>query len=678
MLVSSRKIAQSASLKGLLNDRCDLWTNNYLLRKKRLKQHREIAGWGRKASFFRAQRYAAQYGLDCICLEDGFIRSLGLGKAGYPALSLVMDRRGIYFDALQTSDLEQLIAQMQQHDAPRALSAIATIKSYGITKYNQKFEAFHAALFAGQKNILVVDQTFGDQSIHYAGARPATFQYMLQQALQDHPDAVIWVKTHPDVLAGRAQGHFQAQDLQHPRIQTLTANYNPFALLQAMDEVYVVSSQLGFEALLCEKTVHCFGVPWYAAWGLTDDQHAPLHILKGRRQQARSLAQLFDCAYLQYARYVSPITGQPCTLEQILAILIPNIQAQTTLPSALQAYGFSRWKREFIRAYLAFPQTQVRFHCFLKPKKTQQIVAWGKKAKALKAQGYSKVCTVEDGFIRSLGLGAALIRPYALVFDELGIYYDATQPSSLEQQLNQAQLDAAQLQRARALIATIKQTGISKYNVGQNKSLLRPATSQRVLLVIGQVDDDLSVQLGGVDIKTNLSLLQQVRQDHPDAYIIYKPHPDVHAGLRKGQLSDNIVLQYANCIELFASIIDCFKICDEIHTISSLTGFEALLRGVTVCCYGLPFYAGWGLTHDRHVCQRRQRQLSLEELVYITLIDYSVYNLPVADHMCIPRVGVEQVIDYLQQERLNPIARKKSWLAKLFTTMRRLRIGKLN
>ena len=69
------------------------------------------AGWGRKKSFFKAQTYAKKNGTKVLCLEDGFVRSLGLGKEGYSPLSLVVDQTGIYFDAFQTSDLEKLILQ---------------------------------------------------------------------------------------------------------------------------------------------------------------------------------------------------------------------------------------------------------------------------------------------------------------------------------------------------------------------------------------------------------------------------------------------------------------------------------------------------------------------------------------------------------------------------------------
>ena len=328
-------------------------------------------GWGRKPSFFKVQAYAEKNNLTCICLEDGFIRSLGLGKDGYQPLSLVVDETGIYFDALQPSDLETLILKPEiESENLRSEQAISQILKYGITKYNQKFRPLDSSKFSKEKqHILVIDQTFGDQSIPYAGATAEIFSQMLKQACQNHPNAVIWVKTHPDVLAGKAQAHFSSADLCHPQIQTLTENYNPMQLLQYMDEVYVVSSQLGFEALMCGKKVHCFGVPWYAGWGITDDQFAPIEILQGRRGIDRSLEHLFACAYFKYARYVSSVTQQRCELEDILDILIPNIEFQKRLPASIIAYGFSPWKKQFIRDFLNFPKTAVKFKKFFKPLK---------------------------------------------------------------------------------------------------------------------------------------------------------------------------------------------------------------------------------------------------------------------------------------------------------------------
>ena len=61
---------------------------------------------------------------------------------------------------------------------------------------------------------------------------------------------------------------------------------------------------------------------------------------------------------------------------------------------------------------------------------------------------------------------------------------------------------------------------------------------------------------------------------------------------------------------------------------TSLTGFDALLRGKRVVVYGRPFYSGWGLTEDKgeaFPAGRRERALSLDELVAGALLHYPLY-----------------------------------------------------
>ncbi|MCY1540147.1 Capsule polysaccharide biosynthesis protein [compost metagenome] len=58
---------------------------------------------------------------------------------------------------------------------------------------------------------------------------------------------------------------------------------------------------------------------------------------------------------------------------------------------------------------------------------------------------------------------------------------------------------------------------------------------------------------------------------------------------------------------------------------TSLSGFEGLLRRKKVVVYGRPFYAGWGLTEDRDFEPGRRRKLSLEELIAGTLLHYPIY-----------------------------------------------------
>lgn len=611
-------------------------------------------GWGRKASFVKAQAKAQLTGATALCLEDGFIRSMGLGKQDYPGFSLVVDQVGIYFDASQASTLEQLIqAEESEVVNLRAQHCIARMLQYGVTKYNQKYTAIPQHYFQNTRHILVVDQTFADQSISGAGADAACFKQMLHQACRDHPDAQVWLKIHPDVLSGKAKGHFSVEEIQaltaqYAHLKPLTAAFNPIELLNHMHEVYVVSSHMGFEALLCNKKLHCFAAPWYAGWGLTDDRHARLEILKERRKTTPSLAHVFAAAYFYYARYISPTTAQRCQLESLLDELIPNIQLQKQLDTPSVLYGFSRWKKKFLAQYLGFPNFKLRFHRYIKPAQKNAVVAWGKKAQVLRSQGYSQVTTVEDGFIRSIGLGAHLIRPYSLVFDSVGIYYDATRPSALEHLLNSCQLNTAQIERVEKLKQQIIALNLSKYNVGDHRGIQLEHIQKKKILVVGQVEDDMSIQLGSIDIKTNLALLQAVRKNNPEAYIIYKPHPDVAAGLRQGQVAAvdtqllvDDVIDKQSIVVLIASI-------DELHTITSLSGFEALIRGIKVVCYGMPFYAGWGLTQDCHSNARRHKTLSLNELMHCVLIDYAVYQHPNQDKNTLPLTTVEHVVAHLE------------------------------
>jgi capsular polysaccharide export protein len=55
---------------------------------------------------------------------------------------------------------------------------------------------------------------------------------------------------------------------------------------------------------------------------------------------------------------------------------------------------------------------------------------------------------------------------------------------------------------------------------------------------------------------------------------------------------------------------------NEVWTMTSLLGFEALIRGKSVTCLGLPFYCGWGLTRDRQEVPRRHARPDILGLIH--------------------------------------------------------------
>jgi capsular polysaccharide export protein len=242
---------------------------------------------------------------------------------------------------------------------------------------------------------------------------------------------------------------------------------------------------------------------------------------------------------------------------------------------------------------------------------------------------WARLLHVEDGFIRSVGLGSDLIRPLSLVLDERGIYFDATRPSDLEHMLSTREFTSKDVQRAQQVRTFIVENGITKYNLEPRQKVHWISDERWVVLVPGQVEDDASIRLGCTSVLTNLDLLRAVRQARPNAYIVYKPHPDVLSLNRKGRVALAAARQYADYVEVGVSVVSCIDACDEVHTMTSLSGFDALLRGKKVVTYGQPFYAGWGLTEDRAVnataFQRRQRRLTLDELVAGALLRYPIY-----------------------------------------------------
>ena len=270
------------------------------------------------------------------------------------------------------------------------------------------------------------------------------------------------------------------------------------------------------------------------------------------------------------------------------------------------------------------------------------VMTWGKQRKIKE----NNVICIEDGFIRSVGLGVHFNQPLSLVFDSTGIYFDASKPSDLENIFNHTKFDHDLCNRAKNIRNRLIELGISKYNVGGNINFVLPS-DRTIILIPGQVEGDASIQLGSPTIKTNQQLLINVRKTSPDAYIIYKPHPDVVTGERdKGNWQLDLS-ELADLVITDVSIDLIINVVDEVHTITSLAGFEALLRGKKVTTYGLPFYAGWGLTTDMEVCNRRKRVLLLEELIAGTLILYPTYLDPFSHQLC----TVERVINIIDEQR---------------------------
>ncbi|AEH83818.1 MULTISPECIES: capsular polysaccharide biosynthesis protein [Sinorhizobium] len=334
-------------------------------------------------------------------------------------------------------------------------------------------------------------------------------------------------------------------------------------------------------------------------------------------------------------------------------------------------FGFNKWKT-FIRDW--FPDHEPRFvrlkqwpfeyelywkRLLLRDPRTR-VLAWQYKGppklKEFCARHRIPFNYVEDGFLRSVALGALRVPPLSLAFDAQDMYFNANGPTDLEDILRtyDFESDDALMHRARATREQLLASRLSKYNSGHSldiASIYGKKTGKRVL-VIGQVERDASIAYGCSKKMTNNDLVRLASLENPAAQIIYKPHPEVLKGTAKAKSDPELVRDIALILQQDISLADALETIDHVYTITSLAGFEALLRGINVTTAGCPFYSGWGLTDDRQPNQRRNRKLTIDQIFAAAYILYPRYLDPVTK----APIEIEQALEVLARMRAEQIA----------------------
>ena len=482
-----------------------------------------------------------------------------------------------------------------------------------------------------------VPQLVAGRSVVFASPDRETTRRMLQDALSaTDAGRITLVVDRPGALGREARRR---------GVAVLCEPVDPWPLLEAAGRLYApADSDAALAAGLLGKPVTIAG-PGPLALTTDPDRLAAAALLLG-------------------ARYADPFTGAPSTPENYLDRLADMRRHQRTRVGVACCVGISFWKRRRVAAMLggdrppAFCRSAAAAVAAAAGR-DGGIAVWASRMPAGLAEAAERagvpLFRMEDGFVRSVGLGADFLPPLSLVLDRTGLYYDATGPSDLETLLAETCFDPALLCRAAALRQRLVADKVTKYNLPAGVPFERPR-GRRVILVPGQVADDRSVLLGGAGLAPGLDLLRRVRRHAPDAFILYKPHPDVDAGHRAGAVPDRDVLAIADQVLRGGSMADLLGRVDEVHTLTSLTGFEALLRGTPVTTYGQPFYAGWGLTTDLAPPARRLRCLQLDELVAAAMILYPTYLDPVTGLACGPEIVMDRLRD--------PALHRAGWLVR--------------
>lgn len=347
-------------------------------------------------------------------------------------------------------------------------------------------------------------------------------------------------------------------------------------------------------------------------------------------------------------RYADPFTGSPLDLLEAIDLCgfwRQLIDANRPIRSVM---GIASWKKPTVSALL-WGGDEVPYDRAIGSGADQPAVAlWrtrmSKGQARMVANSDVRVFEIEDGFIRSQGLGADCVPPLSIIVDRLGPHFAPGTPSEIELLLQDGEFSPALLARARALRGAVVAAGLSKYEAGGFEALPRPGGERRHILVTGQVEDDRAVTSGGA-VASNLELLRRARAHvGTDAFVIYKPHPDVLAGHRRGAIPPGEMTDLADQVETAQPMAALIAMVDELHVNTSLAGFEGLMRGKPVTVHGVPFYAGWGLTTDLGpVPARRTTRRTLDELVAATLLLYPRYLDPVTGLPCPAEVLVDRL-----------------------------------
>lgn len=407
--------------------------------------------------------------------------------------------------------------------------------------------------------------------------------------------------------------------------------------------------------------------PWFLIqsvteiWGSADDELALVSALSGKPNRLfgngrfekcndgdESLARAVAQTVGKGLAYRCPFSGEAISPREAVELLGEWRRLIDSNRSFAAVAGVAHWKRPTVDPLLWNGSRQpphIRQWAEA-GQTTSTVIVWKSRTGAALLDGLNgssaNLAEIEDGMIRGPGLGANCVPPLSIVIDRLGVYFDPSAPSELEQILETAEMDSALVERAARLRERIIAAGISKYGATSDEQR-NEGSGRSAVLIIGQVEDDRSVLSGGAG-QTNLELLVRARALEPDPWIIYRPHPDVEAGHRKGHVPDDIALRYADEIDRTSSIAALIDRVDALQCITSLAGFEALLRGKKVTTHGVPFYAGWGMTHDlADIPARRTRVRTIDELVAATLILYPRYLDPVTRLPCPPEVLVDRI-----------------------------------
>lgn len=272
----------------------------------------------------------------------------------------------------------------------------------------------------------------------------------------------------------------------------------------------------------------------------------------------------------------------------------------------------------------------------------------GSATKALELRESLEVHTslAEYGLISGLSIPSKTPFKFSLILDDIGIFFDATNPSRTLSLLEEdPSLDNPNtIERAKHLISKIVENNIVKYNDAPLMNLEVDPEKHKIL-VIDQTKGDLSISLGGCEAFSFDDMLEHALSQE-NAQVFVKLHPETSQGV-KGANFDIGKLEKDSRITLIkqdCNIMHQIKQVDEIYTMTSGAGLEGIMAGKKVRCFGVPFYSGWGLTEDMQTVER-PRTRSIEEIVSALFFRQTLWFDPETREETTPEATINKLLE---------------------------------
>lgn len=535
--------------------------------------------------------------IDILNIDIGFISEVNNLKG---IVSICLDSKGMHH--LKESDIHECIAHKRTNkELKRALAAIKYKNDNYISQYNEfGVNDFNEAPRHPRNNIIIIDEEIKCPSVIASGCGQSDFEKMIYSAHKNYPDSKIIIYKKQKQKKGSSFATNMSKNTlklvsENKRIHITDAPINPIQLIKQSNTVYTISSTLGFEACLLNKEVHVYGKPFYYGYGLTIDY-------RDSSKEIKSKEEVFYGAYIDYCRYINPISNVLCQIEDVLELAATNIpinpKSQIIIKSNNKNLN-TNLKKLMYKFSIKIPSFNRNFY---------NTIVGHKEHKA-------GDCTyIEESFIRSKTEESISDKPIALTIDSKGRYGDHQSESDLIEMLNNHTCTEREISRAKAITEISKSI---KNNETYNEEYLN---YEDYILIIGQDESDVNDK-NSRNNYTNEDTIRVGKERFPNKKVIYLKGRSNYTP-KTCEASDLITIKETINNEQLKHLISK---CICVFTITSKLAIQALVMGKHVYCLGYPFYYGWGLTESEINLPKRVRNLSLVEFIGIYIIRHTTY-----------------------------------------------------